>query len=149
MCAVRPCGPLADAVSLSSRQKGSVKGNVNVGRLLCVRKETRSKRNVHRLLLPKWVIRERAREKTHDKVDVFDVGVPLELERELVEVPHAHLRLVCPRSDDVVAIASRLYAVARLRKLEMLYELDGALHALANRAFSLRLRRTFPYEPVR
>lgn len=90
----------------------------------------------------------REEKKTHDKIDVFDVGVPLELERELVEVPYAHLRLVCPRGDDVVAIASRFYAVARLWKLEMLYELDGALHAFANRTLSLRLRRTFPYEPV-
>ncbi len=87
---------------------------------------------------------------THDKVDVFDVGVPLKLERELVEVPHTHLRLVCPRSDDVVAIASRLYAVARLRELEMLYELDAALHTLANcAALSLSFRRAFPHEPVR
>ena len=87
---------------------------------------------------------KKGREKT---VDIFDVGVPLELKRELIEVPDAHLRLVCPVAR--TWWPSRVLFIRLLASLNVLYELDGALHALANRALSLRFRRTFPHELVR
>jgi hypothetical protein len=87
--------------------------------------------------------------KTHDEIDVLDIGVALEFERELVEIPNAHLGLVRPGGDDMVAVARAPDAVARLGELKVLQELYGALDVLANRAFALGLGGTFSYEPVR
>jgi len=86
--------------------------------------------------------------KTHDKIDVLDIGMPLEFERELVKVPYTHLRLVRPRSNDMMAVACALDAIARLGKLKVLYELYGSLNVIANGALALGLGRAFPYEPV-
>ena len=71
------------------------------------------------------VLRKRGRkggggEKTHDEIDVLNIGMALEFERELVEIPNAHLGLVCPSSDDMMAVARALDAVAGLGELKVL-----------------------------
>jgi len=91
---------------------------------------------------------KKTNKKTHDEIDVFDIGVPLEFEGELVEIPHAHLGLVGPGSDDMVAVARALDPDARLGELKVLYELYGALDVFADRALALGLGRALPYEPV-
>jgi hypothetical protein len=72
----------------------------------------------------------------------------LEFERELVKVPYTHLGLVCPGSDEMVAIACALDADACLGKLKVLYELYGTLDVFANRAFSFGLGCAFAHEPI-
>jgi hypothetical protein len=74
--------------------------------------------------------------------------VSLEFERELVKVPYAHLGLVCPGSDDMVAITRALDTDACLGKLKVLYELYGALDMFANGALSLVLGCAFAHEPI-
>ena len=74
--------------------------------------------------------------------------MPLEFEGELIEVPYAHLGLVCPRSDDMMAVARTLDTVACFWELEVLYELYGALDVFTNRALSLGFGRTFPYKKI-
>lgn len=86
--------------------------------------------------------------KTHDEIDVLDIGVSLEFERELVKVPYAHLGLVCPGSDGMVAVAGALDAVACLGELKVLYELYGALDVFANGALSFGLGCAFADEPI-
>lgn len=85
------------------------------------------------------------RRKTHGEIDVLDIGVPLEFERELVEVPYAHLGLVCPGSDDMIPVVRTFDAVARLWEFEVLNELYGALDVFANRALALGLCCAFAY----
>jgi hypothetical protein len=87
------------------------------------------------------------RKKTHDEVGVLDIGVALEFERELVEVPNAHLGLVRASGDGVVAVSGALDAVARLWKVEVLHEFYGTLDVLASRTFAFGLGGAFPYEP--
>ena len=84
----------------------------------------------------------------HDEIDVLNIGMTFEFERELVEIPNAHLGLVRPGGDDVVAVARALDAVAGLGELKVLQELYGTLDVLANRAFALGLGGAFPHEPV-
>lgn len=86
--------------------------------------------------------------KIHDEIDVLDVGVSLEFERELVKVPYTHLGLVCPGGDGMVAIARALDADACLGELKVLYELYGTLDVFANGALSLGLGCTFAHEPI-
>ena len=62
---------------------------------------------------------------TYDEVDVLCIRVPLEFERELFEIPNAHLWFVCPCGNSMVSIARRFYSAARLGELEVLDELDG------------------------
>jgi hypothetical protein len=72
----------------------------------------------------------------------------LEFEGDLIEVPYAHLGLVCPRNDDMMAVARTLDAVACFWELEVLYEPYGALYVLTNRALSLGFGRAFLYKKV-
>ena len=72
----------------------------------------------------------------------------LEFERELVEVPYAHLGLVCSGGDGMMAITGALDADACLGKLKVLYELYGALDVFANGALSLGLGCAFAHEPI-
>jgi hypothetical protein len=85
---------------------------------------------------------------THDEVDVLDVGVSLELQRELVEVPYAHLGLVCPGGDGMMAVACCLDTDACFRKFKVLYEFYGTLDVFADGAFSLGLGSAFTHEPI-
>ena len=70
----------------------------------------------------------------------------LEFEGELIEVPYAHLGLVCPHNDDMMAVARTLDTVACFWELEVLYEPYGALYVFTNRAFSLGFGRAFLYK---
>jgi hypothetical protein len=74
--------------------------------------------------------------------------VTLEFERELIEVPNAHLGLVRPGSDDMMSVWRALDAVARLGELEVLDEFYGALDVFANDAFALGLGRAFSDQPI-
>ncbi len=93
-------------------------------------------------------IKKGQREATHDEVDVLDIGVSLEFERNLVEVPYAHLGLVCPGSDGMVAVACGLDADACLGKFKVLYEFYGALDMFASAALPLGLGCAFAHEPI-
>ena len=127
-CAARRSDPPVNAVSLSSRRKGSVQGTRNIN----IRKAERIEK----------------KKKPHDEIDVLDIGVSLEFERELVKVPYTHLGLVCASGDGMVAVARALDADARLGELKVLYELYGTLDVFANGALSLGLGCAFAHEPI-
>ena len=127
-CAARRSDPPVNAMSLSSRRKVSVQGTRNIN----IRKAERIEK----------------KKKPHDEIDVLDIGVSLEFERELVKVPYTHLGLVCASGDGMVAVARALDADAGLGELKVLYELYGTLDLFANGALSLGLGCAFAHEPI-
>ena len=127
-CAARRSDPPVNAMSLSSRRKVSVHRTRNINIRSAERKGKKKK--------------------THDEIDILDIGVSLKFERKLVKVPYTHLGLVCASGDGMVAVARALDADARFGELKVLYELYGTLDVFANGALSLGLGCAFAHEPI-
>ena len=63
---------------------------------------------------------------THKEVHIFSVGMPLELETQLVQIPNPHLRFIRPSSNNMMSVPSRSDFVASFRKFEVLYEFESS-----------------------
>ena len=74
--------------------------------------------------------------------------MPLELQRQLIQIIAPHLGLIHPRRDRMMSISRCPNFITRFGELELLNEVNSALDVLLYRAFAL-LCDSFSGEPVR
>lgn len=79
-------------------------------------------------------------DRMHNEVDVLGVRMPFKLERELVQIPYSHLRLVSACCDNMVSIASCFHSVACLGEFKTLDKFNGPFKVFPYRPFSLAFR---------
>ena len=88
------------------------------------------------------------RSSVYNEVHVLRVRMPLELERELVQIPDPHLGLVYPGGYGMMSVTSGPYAITGLGKLEVLNKVNGALDVLSDGPLALPLGSSFARQPV-
>ena len=74
---------------------------------------------------------------TYNEINVFGVGMSLELETQLVQIPDPHLRFVRPSSNSVMSIPSGPDLVGGFGEFEVLYKFKGAFYMFPLLSFPL------------
>lgn len=71
----------------------------------------------------------------HNEIHILRIRHSLEFDRQLIQIPHLHHRLIRPRPDRVFTIIRDLYLYRRLRESEILDEFKLAEGVLSTLSF--------------